>query len=240
MKYPKKLTSWYGVVCMLLLTLFSGCVVLDIVGNKHSMRPMMRGEPVTLKTQPKGKICFTGYQINENYRGIDNCDMLMGRFLTVLNPQIRSHLIINHFSPEAMSEYATSMDRENINVHWATTANNQISISDRFSAFTLGENDRMMSDNCLIFLSTKVDADYYLSVVGDFFVAERLSQNPKNKPSAIIAVYNNSGKKIFCKIYVREYDENKKENLNISYYLDLLLQDCAAEMNTDMAFIEKM
>jgi hypothetical protein len=221
--------------------ILSGCTS-DFMFQRSSLPAKVIDTPIELKFQPKGLICFTGYQINRN--AIDfECTSLFQRFLSVLNDNIKTKLIIHHFSVDEEKEYNSILFYDNSNVRMMPRTIGQLYIADSIPLW--GKTDRVMSQKGLAYLNSKVKCEYYLSVSGDVLSGDLLSYYELPKPRLIISLYDNQGGKVFCKTYAKDYEELIKFEKNkwfvrMEYYLDKMLVDCAPEINADLAFIENM
>jgi hypothetical protein len=221
--------------------ILSGCTS-DFMFQRSSLPAKVIDTPVELKFQPKGSICFTGYQINRN--AIDfECTSLFQRFLSVLNDNIKTKLIIHHYSIEEEKEYNDILFYDNSNVWMMPRTIGQLYIADSIPFF--GKTDKIMSQKGLTYLNNKVHCDYYLSLSGDVESGRLLYSHELPKPRLIVSMYDNQGRKLFCKTYAKDYEELIKYEKNkwadrMGYYLDKMLVDCAPEINADLAFIENM
>jgi hypothetical protein len=249
------------------MRILSALCILFIISTLGCL-PIARGMPfrvdntqIQLAAQPKGKLCFTGYQIDIMYKECNYSDPLTERFQSILNKPIADKLTIHEYDKEDLDEFydlifsTVSLTPPIPDVSVAYPKG-QICVLD-YTANMIDYKLKYHKDNtdqtllrsmykeCLRFLTKKVNADYYISVTGDTKTDNLPSLKKQPKPQMIISIYDRDGIKIFCKSYKRDYEnlppyDRGKSNDRVFYYLEKLLIDCSAEINTDLAFIENM
>jgi len=247
MKVRNKLLLWCTITCILFT---SGCALFEFVPGQIAS---VDSDPVQSIDQPKGMICFTGYQIT-HYNPIYNADVLMEHFLEILDAKIREHLVIHHYTQEEVDEYEKKLrtnDRISLGNHgllgeskFVDTVKDQIFVPDNSNKYSLFQEirRRIMSKTCLEYLNSKVGADYYLSLTQ---IGAGYLPNNSFRITLILSQYDKIGQKIFCKTYSKDYGDSQehdklKSAKNRMQYLEKMLSDCAPEINADLSFIEKM